>query len=106
MSQENPKYDPTRTYLLSGAAHPGPHNRFVGVLRPAKGFVASGPILILPENAELVIGRQEGLGVTLVDDWVSRRHARVRRFGDEFVLDDLAISNGTYVDGVHVVACV
>ncbi len=90
--------------MLSRVAQPEVRARFVGVLRPEKGFAAPEPILI--ENEELVIGRQEGLALSLADDWVSRRHARIRRDGDEFILEDLASSNGTYVDGVPIVSCV
>jgi pSer/pThr/pTyr-binding forkhead associated (FHA) protein len=53
-----------------------------------------------------LIGRQESLPVSLMDDWVSRRHARIYRCGDEFILEDLSSSNGTYVDGVPIISCV
>jgi pSer/pThr/pTyr-binding forkhead associated (FHA) protein len=69
-------------------------------------MLPADPIAIAPGTSELAIGRQEGLGVTLADDWVSRRHALIRRTGDEFVLEDLGSSNGTYVDGVPIVSCV
>ncbi len=78
--------------------------RFVGVLRLAKGLTPVSPVTI--ERDEIVIGRQEGVAVSLNDERVSRRHARVRRDGDEFVLEDLDSSNGTYVDGVPIVECV
>jgi pSer/pThr/pTyr-binding forkhead associated (FHA) protein len=100
------KYDPTRTYIRTRVAQPEPRSRFVGVLRPEKGFLPADPISIPAGTSELAIGRQEGLGVTLADDWVSRRHALIRRSGDEFVLEDLGSSNGTYVDGVPIVSCV
>jgi pSer/pThr/pTyr-binding forkhead associated (FHA) protein len=101
------KYDPTRTYMLTRVAQPEPRNRFVGVLRPAKGILpAEQPISIPAEVSEFAIGRQGDLAVTLEDDWVSRKHARIRRTGDEFVLEDLGSSNGTYVDGVPIVSCV
>jgi pSer/pThr/pTyr-binding forkhead associated (FHA) protein len=106
MSQGSGKYDPTRTYMLTRVAQPEPRNRFVGVLRPEKGFLPVEPILILPGAEEVLIGRQEGLAVSLRDDWVSRRHARIRGVGDEFILEDLGSSNGTYVDGVPIVSCV
>jgi pSer/pThr/pTyr-binding forkhead associated (FHA) protein len=82
----------------------GSSPRFVGVLRLAKGVMPLGPVTI--ERDEIVIGRQETVAVPLDDDRVSRRHARVRRDGDDFVLEDLDSSNGTYVDGVPVVECV
>jgi hypothetical protein len=106
MSHGNVKYDPTRTYMLTRVAQPEPRNRFLGVLRPDKGCLPAEPIPLSPGVEELLIGRQEGLPVSLKDDWVSRRHARIRRTGDEFVLEDLGSSNGTYVDGVPIVSCV
>jgi hypothetical protein len=107
MSQVGGKYDPARAYMLTRVAQPESRNRFVGVLRPEKGFLPADPIPIVPGTEELLIGRQEGLGVSLKDDWVSRRHARIRRTGDdEFILEDLGSSNGTYVDGVPIVSCV
>jgi hypothetical protein len=47
----------------------------------------------------LVIGRLEGCDVVLSDPGVSRRHAEVRREGDEWVLVDLGSTNGTTVNG-------
>ena len=104
MPQDNAAYDPSRTYMLTRVAQPEPRLRFVGVLRPDKGFANPEPVLI--DTQEVVIGRQEGLGLSLPDDWVSRRHARACRVGDEFILEDLGSSNGTYVDGVPIVSCV
>jgi pSer/pThr/pTyr-binding forkhead associated (FHA) protein len=106
MSHGNPKYDPTRTYMHTRVAQSETRTRFVGVLRPEKGFMTAEPIPITHGSSELVIGRQEGLAITLADDWVSRRHARIRRMGDEFILEDLESSNGTYVDGVPILSCV
>ncbi|GEM_PF-4073611 len=82
----------------------GPSPRFVGVLRWAKGTASLAPVTI--ELDEIVIGRQEGVAVPLNDEWASRRHARILRDGDEFVLEDLDSSNGTYVDGVPIVECI
>jgi pSer/pThr/pTyr-binding forkhead associated (FHA) protein len=104
MSESRASYDPSRTYMLTRVAQPQPRVRFVGVLRPDKGFAQPEPVLI--DSQDLVIGRQDGLGLTLPDDWVSRRHARIHRSGDEFTLEDLGSSNGTYVDGVPIVSCV
>lgn len=104
MSDANVGYDPSRTYMLTRVAQPEPRLRFVGLLRPEKGFALPEPVLI--DNQDLVIGRQDGLGLSLPDDWVSRRHARIHREGDEFTLEDLGSSNGTYVDGVPIVSCV
>jgi pSer/pThr/pTyr-binding forkhead associated (FHA) protein len=48
-------------------------------------------------RAELVLGREEG-DVTFPDDeFMSRRHAAVKRVGPRYKLEDLASSNGTFV---------
>jgi pSer/pThr/pTyr-binding forkhead associated (FHA) protein len=104
MSSSHSSYDPSSTYMMSRVAQPDAPLRFYGVLRPGTGVVPSEAIQI--DAAELVIGRQSGLALSLADDWVSRQHARIRRCGDEFVLEDLGSSNGTYVDGVPIVSCV
>ena len=104
MSQSQSSREPGATYVMSRVAQPDLPMGFVGLLRPETGVVPPHPIQI--ENREIVVGRQAGLELTLADDWVSRRHARIRRVGDEFLLEDLGSSNGTYVDGVPVMTCV
>ena len=47
----------------------------------------------------LSIGRLDTCDITLSDAGVSRRHAEVRREGDEWVLVDLGSTNGTIVNG-------
>ena len=54
-------------------------------------------------DLETVIGRGEGCHVTLPDPGVSRRHARVLREGDDFVIEDLRSTNGTEVNGKLIV---
>jgi transcriptional regulator with GAF, ATPase, and Fis domain len=48
---------------------------------------------------ERVIGREQGVAVQLSDPNVSRRHATVRREGDDFFLLDLGSHNGTRHNG-------
>jgi hypothetical protein len=50
----------------------------------------------------LVIGRLPECGVVLADSNVSRRHAELRRAGDNVVLTDLGSTNGTRVNGAPV----
>jgi diguanylate cyclase (GGDEF)-like protein len=56
--------------------------------------------LVLGRPNEL--GRLEGLEVTLRDDGVSRRHARVTVDDRGALLEDLGSQNGTWVDGERV----
>lgn len=47
----------------------------------------------------VVIGRMEGCDVLLPDAGVSRRHAEIRREGDEWVIVDLGSTNGIEING-------
>ena len=55
-------------------------------------------------GAELIVGRDDETDLPLKHREVSRRHARLRRVGDEFQLTDLDSSNGTQIDGVKLLA--
>jgi hypothetical protein len=50
------------------------------------------------EGERMVIGRLEGSDVQIADPGASRRHAEVRRDGDDYVLVDLGSTNGTLVN--------
>ncbi len=80
-----------------------PRSRWVGVLTPIAGLSAA---VIQLEQDELVVGRDRDCGAVLSDEGVSRRHARITREGDEFVLEDLDSFNGIHVGGVPVLSCV
>jgi len=49
-------------------------------------------------KSETVIGRDESADLTIPSQAVSRRHARLLREGDGYVLEDLGSSNGTFVN--------
>jgi phosphoserine phosphatase RsbU/P len=53
------------------------------------------------DAAEVVIGRQTGTQIRLEGPKVSRRHARVFREGENFRVEDLGSSNGTFLNGVR-----
>jgi DNA-binding response OmpR family regulator len=48
---------------------------------------------------ETTIGRWEDNDVVVDDRWVSRTHARVRREGERYTIEDLDSKNGTFVNG-------
>ena len=50
-------------------------------------------------NRELVIGRSRDLDLALVDDLVSRRHAKISATDFEIYIQDLGSTNGTFVNG-------
>jgi DNA-binding winged helix-turn-helix (wHTH) protein len=49
-----------------------------------------------------VIGRGDDCDLVVAERQVSRHHARIRRVGDAFVVEDLGSRNGTYVNGAVV----
>jgi pSer/pThr/pTyr-binding forkhead associated (FHA) protein len=53
-------------------------------------------------DAPLLIGRGTDAAIKLDDDYVSTRHARVAASGDEWFVEDLGSTNGTYVGPVRI----
>lgn len=53
----------------------------------------------LAQNRELTVGRANELEIVLVEDMVSRKHARMILQGEELHLEDLGSTNGTFVNG-------
>ena len=49
-------------------------------------------------RSEIIIGRDPGVDLTISSPAISRRHARILREADGYVLEDLGSSNGTYVN--------
>ena len=52
------------------------------------------------EDAPILIGRGSDAAIRLDDDYVSTRHARIASSGDEWFVEDLGSTNGTYI-GSH-----
>ncbi|GAB4445669.1 MAG: hypothetical protein Kow0031_28210 [Anaerolineae bacterium] len=51
---------------------------------------------------QVVIGREEGLDISLQDPEASRRHARVTWQAGQFIIEDMGSTNGTFVNGVQI----
>jgi hypothetical protein len=59
--------------------------------------------LELPLNGEpLTIGRSGESGLVIRDDYTSTHHARLMLWGDEWVIQDLDSTNGTFLNGTRV----
>jgi pSer/pThr/pTyr-binding forkhead associated (FHA) protein len=52
------------------------------------------------DDAPILIGRGADAAIRLDDDYVSTRHARIASNGDQWFVEDLGSTNGTYI-GSH-----
>jgi hypothetical protein len=50
-------------------------------------------------NREIIIGRSSDLDMVLVEDMVSRRHAKISSTDSEVYIQDMGSTNGTFVNG-------
>jgi pSer/pThr/pTyr-binding forkhead associated (FHA) protein len=100
-------------YAASGlrAAAPGGRRPPRGATsKPARGGGRSGPrALIVTAGAlagtrialdgrPIMIGRADDSTLVLDDDYASTRHARISQSGDDWYVEDLGSTNGTYLD--------
>src|SRR5258706_3112209 len=60
-----------------------------------------GHRLVLGDNP-IDVGRGSAAGLILDADSVSRKHARIERFGGGHKIVDLGLTNGTYVNGTRI----
>jgi hypothetical protein len=67
--------------------------------------ITSGPregIEIDLPSEQLTIGRSSESGLVIRDDYTSTHHARLMLWNDQWVVQDLDSTNGTFLDGVRV----
>jgi hypothetical protein len=70
-------------------------------LRFISGKYQGGEFPLEPER-EIVVGRSSELDMVLVEDMVSRKHAKISTTGGQIVIQDLGSTNGTFVNGEKV----
>ncbi|HXX69825.1 MAG TPA: DUF4388 domain-containing protein [Polyangiaceae bacterium] len=68
------------------------------VLRFISGKYQGGEFPISPDKP-IFIGRSSDLDMVLVEDMVSRKHARISTHSDQIWIEDLGSTNGTFVNG-------
>jgi pSer/pThr/pTyr-binding forkhead associated (FHA) protein len=77
----------------AGRLHPSILVVTAGSLSGTRLRLGPGPILI---------GRAEDSTLVLDDDYASTRHARLTQQGQEYFLEDLGSTNGTYLDRARI----
>ena len=78
----------------------------VGSRRPQASLVVrqgarAGTVFPLTTDT-VVLGREEGVDISLRDPEVSRQHARVSWQAGTYVLEDLGSTNGTFLNGMQI----
>ena len=85
--------DPYPKTSTSPAPRPGGRSH---VLRFISGKYQGGEFPIVPDK-QILIGRSSDLDMVLVEDMVSRKHARIAMQGDQIWIEDLGSTNGTFL---------
>ena len=76
---------------------PAPRGRSY-VLRFISGKYQGGEFPVAADK-QIVVGRSSDLDMVLVEDMVSRKHARIAMQQDQIWIEDLGSTNGTFVNG-------
>jgi len=87
--------DPSPKAPTAPAPKPGARSY---VLRFISGKYQGGEFPVASEK-QILIGRSSDLDMVLVEDMVSRKHARIAMQADQIWIEDLGSTNGTFVNG-------
>src|SRR5271165_1098318 len=87
--------DPSPKASTSPAPRPGGRSY---VLRFISGKYQGGEFPIVADK-QILVGRSSDLDMVLVEDMVSRKHAKIAMQGDQIWIEDLGSTNGTFVNG-------
>ena len=95
-----PPASPARGGAPTAAAPPAPARS-----RASRLVVSEGPLrgTTLPlSSSAILIGRAPSCTLVLDDDYSSSRHARIFPSGDQWILEDLGSTNGTFIGAQRV----
>jgi pSer/pThr/pTyr-binding forkhead associated (FHA) protein len=91
---------------LRALVAPGRSTARGGRGRAARQFLATQGALtgtrISLDSRPILIGRADDSTLVLDDDYASTRHARIAPQGDDWYVEDLGSTNGTYLDRAKV----
>jgi hypothetical protein len=87
--------DPSPKAPTAPAPRPGARSF---VLRFISGKYQGGEFPIAADK-QIIVGRSSDLDMVLVEDMVSRKHARIAMQGEQIWIEDLGSTNGTFVNG-------
>lgn len=96
-----------RETSVGKVAAPAPTTPAHSKNRPTRLVVSEGPLrgTTLPlTSSAILIGRAPSCTLVLDDDYSSSRHARIFPSGDQWVLEDLGSTNGTFIGNQRVSA--
>jgi pSer/pThr/pTyr-binding forkhead associated (FHA) protein len=88
--------DPAHKASPAASLRPGAGRSYV--LRFISGKYQGGEFPIVNDKP-IIVGRSSDLDMVLVEDMVSRKHARITMQADQIWIEDLGSTNGTFVNG-------
>ena len=90
--------DPSPKAPSAPAARPAGQGVRSYVLRFISGKYQGGEFPVVAEK-QILVGRSSDLDMVLVEDMVSRKHAKIAMQADQIWIEDLGSTNGTFVNG-------